>query len=182
MNAEICWAFQSLMSNYSYNSCSSNSELFSAMFSDSDIVEKFSMGKTKCEYYVTHGIAPHFESKFLESLQLLPIYLVSFDESYNDTIKRGEMDMHIRFWDSETDRVKVHYLDISFMRKSSAKDVFEYFDSLILSIENAKVFSASPNLNLAFLELLKESRYEVELKELSDIGTYDLHCTQCVSI
>ena len=90
--------------------------------------------------------------------------------------------MHIRFWDSETDRVKVHYLDISFMRKSSAKDVFEYFDSLILSIENAKVFSASPNLNLAFLELLKESRYEVELKELSDIGTYDLHCTQCVSI
>lgn len=101
------------------------------MFSDSDIVEKFSMGKTKCEYYVTHGIATHFESKFLESLQLLPIYLVSFDESYNDAIKRGEMDMHIRFWDSETDRVKVHYLDISFMRKSSATDVFEYFDSLI---------------------------------------------------
>ena len=57
------------------------------MFSDSDIIETFSMGKTtKCEYYVTHGIAPHFKSKFLGSLQLLPFYLVSFDESYNDAI------------------------------------------------------------------------------------------------
>ena len=101
------------------------------MFTDSDIVEKFSMGKTKCEYYVTHGIAPHFKSKFLERMQLLPFYLVSFYEPYNDAIKRGEMDLHIRFRDSETEWVKVHYLDISFMRKSSAKDVFEYFDSLI---------------------------------------------------
>ena len=35
------------------------------------------------------------------------------------------MDLHIRYWDSETDRVKVHYLDSSFMVKSSANDVFE---------------------------------------------------------
>ena len=86
MKAEICWALESLMSSYSYNSCSA-SQLFSAMFSDSDIAEKFSMGKTKCAYYVMHGITPYFKSKFNESLQLLPFYSVSFDESYNDRIK-----------------------------------------------------------------------------------------------
>ena len=57
MKAEIRLALESLMSNYSYNSCSSKSELFSAMFSDSDIAKKFSMEKTKFAYYVTHGIA-----------------------------------------------------------------------------------------------------------------------------
>ena len=66
------------------------------MFSDSDIAEKFSMGKTKCAYYVTHGIAPYFKGKFIESLQLLLFYSVSFDESYNDAIKQGQKDWHIR--------------------------------------------------------------------------------------
>ena len=97
VKAEIRLALESLMSNYSYNSCSSKSELFSAMFSDSDIAEKFSMEKTKCAYYVTHGIAPYFKIKFIESLQLLPFYSVSFDESYNDAIKREQMDLHIKY-------------------------------------------------------------------------------------
>ena len=43
VKAEIHWTLEFLMSNYSYNSCSSKSELFNAMFSDIDIVEKFSM-------------------------------------------------------------------------------------------------------------------------------------------
>ena len=71
------------MSNYSYNSCSNKSKLFIAVFSDSDIAERFSIGKTKCAYYVTHGIAPYFKSKFIESSQLVPFYSVLFDEYYN---------------------------------------------------------------------------------------------------
>ena len=73
------------------------------MFSDSDIAEQFSMQKTKYAYYVTHGIAPYFKSKFIESLQRLPFYSVSFDECYNVAIKQGQMDLHIRYWDSKTD-------------------------------------------------------------------------------
>ena len=96
VKAEISWALETLMSNYSNNSCSSKSELFSAMFNDIDIVGQFSIGKTKCTYYVTHGITPYFKSNFIESLQLLPFYSVSFGESYNDTIKQGQMDLHIR--------------------------------------------------------------------------------------
>ena len=91
VKAEIRWALESLMSNFSYNSCSSKSELFSPMFSDSDIAEQFLVGKTKCTYYVTHGIAPYFKSKFFESLQILPFYSVSFDESYKGAIKRRQI-------------------------------------------------------------------------------------------
>ena len=88
MKAETHWTLESLMSNYSYNPCSSKSELFSAIFSNSDIAEQFSLEKTKCVYHVMHGITPYFKSKFIESLQLLALYSVSFDESYTDAIKR----------------------------------------------------------------------------------------------
>ena len=82
------------------------------------------------------------------------------------------------YWDNETDRVKVHYVDSSFMGKSSAKDVFEHFDSSIQTIDKAElwqVFPEGPNVELAFLELLKESRREAELNELLDFGTCGLH-------
>ena len=49
--AEIHWALESLMSNYACNSCSSKSELFSAMLSDSNIAESFSLKKAKYAYY-----------------------------------------------------------------------------------------------------------------------------------
>ena len=91
VKAEIRWALQSLMSNYSYNSYSSKSELFSAIFSDNDIAVRFLVGKTKFAYYVTHGIVPYFKITFIENLQILPFYSVSFDESYNDAIKRGQI-------------------------------------------------------------------------------------------
>ena len=176
--AEIRWALESLMSSYSYNSCSSKTELFSAMFSDSNIAEQFSMGKTKCAYYITHGIAPYFKRNFMDSLKQVPFYAVSFDESYNKAIKQGQMDLHIRYWDIETDRVKVQYLDSSFMGKSSAKDVFEHFKSCTETIDDLKllqVYSDGPNVNLAFLNLLNESRSESELSKLLDIGTCSLH-------
>ena len=151
MKVELRWVLESLMPNYSCNSCSSKSELFSAMFSDSDIAEQFSMGKTECAYYVTHGIAPYFKSKFIESLQLLPFDSVSFDESYNDAIKQEKLDLHIRYWDSETDRLKVHFLDSSFMGKSSTKDVFEHFDSSIQTIEVLQVLKLLQVITSFFL-------------------------------
>ena len=64
------------------------------------------------------------------------------------------------------------------MEKSFAKYVFEHFDCSIQTLDKAKlleVFSDGPNVNLAFFELLKESRREAELNELLDIGTCGLH-------
>ena len=60
VKAKICWALESLLSNYSFNSCSTKTALFAAMFSDSTIAMQFSMGKTNCAYYVTYGMAPDF--------------------------------------------------------------------------------------------------------------------------
>ena len=44
-------------------------------------------------------------------------------------IKQGQMD--IKYWNTKTERVNVHYLNSSFMGKSSAIDMFEHFDFCI---------------------------------------------------
>ena len=45
LKAEIRWTLESLLSNYSFNSCSTKSDLFSSMFSDSELQNNFQWEK-----------------------------------------------------------------------------------------------------------------------------------------
>ena len=88
MKAEIRCALESLVSNYSFNSYSTKSKLVSAMFSNSTIAMQFCMGKIKCTYYLTYGMAPYIKDIFLQSLKEVPLYVVPFDESYNNVLQQ----------------------------------------------------------------------------------------------
>ena len=179
IKAEIMWALEVIMSNYSYRSCASKSELFSVMFNDSDIAKDFSLGKTKLSYNICYGIAPHFRGMLIDCLKEVPFYSLSFDESYNNALKKGQMDLHVRYWEDAKNIVVTRYLDSSFMGKSSAQDVYTHFKSCAKSLEDAKylqISSDGPNVNLAFLEILKDSRTESDCdKKLINIGTCGLH-------
>ena len=163
MKAEICWALESLLSNYSFNSCSTKTELFEAMFIDSTIAKQFSVGKTKCAYYLTYGMAPYFKGCFLQSLKEVPLYAESFDESYNNVLRQGQMYLQVRYWNSEKERVDVHYSNSSFMGKLVAVD--------LLRKKILQVFSDGPNINLSYLKILNEHRRDAQLNPLIDIGT-----------
>ena len=78
------------MSNYSYRSCASKSELFSVIFSDSEIAKGFSLGKIKVSYNTCYGIAPYIRSMLIDSLRVVPFYSMSFDESYNNVLTKGK--------------------------------------------------------------------------------------------
>ena len=39
------------------------SELFSAMFTDIEVAQKFSMGKTKGRYMIIYGLVPYFKNE-----------------------------------------------------------------------------------------------------------------------
>ena len=73
------------------------------------------------------------------------------------------MDLHVRYWEDAENIAITRYLGSSFMGKSSAQDVYTHFKSCAKSLEDAKYFQISsdgPNVNLAFLEILKNSRTE----------------------
>ena len=71
------------------------------MFRDSNIAKNFACGKAKCSYIVTYGLAPYFKSLLNDTLSSLDCFVSMFDESYNKISKRGQMDLHVCFWDIE---------------------------------------------------------------------------------
>ena len=55
------------------------------MFPDSEIDAKSTCGPDKQTYLCVYGLAPYFESKLEDALSEVPVYSVSFDESFNRT-------------------------------------------------------------------------------------------------
>ena len=148
------------------------------MSSDSDIAKHFSCGKTKCAYLISFGIAPCFKEMLSNVLNGVTHYVALFDESYNKVTKNGQMDIHIRFWDPTENIVKTRYWTSEFLGKASANDLSEKFCNGIAKLDQSKLIQISsdgPNVNLAFLKIIKEKRIEEELPHLITIGTCGLH-------
>ena len=50
------------------------------MFPDSEIAQKFKLGKTKCAYLFNYGMAPFVKYQLVKNIVASPFYTVSFDE------------------------------------------------------------------------------------------------------
>jgi hypothetical protein len=176
--AEIIWALDVVMSKYSFNSSSNKGDLFTTMFPDSEIAKDFSCGKTKCGFIVKFGIAPYFLELLNSQLKDLEYFVALFDESFNYVAKKNQMDLHIRFWDSNKDVVATRYYSSEFLGKSSANDICSHFEQCLGPLEKEKLIQVSsdgPNVNLLFLKVLAEKRKDEELTQLIDLGTCGLH-------
>lgn len=64
---------------------------------------------------------------------LLDVYyfVCQFDESYNDILKKGQMNLHGRYWDSTTNTVTAAYWSSEFLSKAAFKDLFKNFKECI---------------------------------------------------
>lgn len=122
-DAEILWALDVIVSNNSLNSCLNKKRLFSRMFKGSKIAELFSCGSTKCSYVINFGIAPYFRLLLEENIREAPYHVRCFDESHNKSVHKGQMDMHIRFWDQTSNTVKTRYYNSEFLTKATAVDI-----------------------------------------------------------
>ena len=108
-NAEIMWAVDVILSSYSYRSSAKKSNLFCGMFLDSEAAQNVSCGKTKCGYLICFVIAPYFKEQLEKISHETPYFVALFDESYNAVSKNGQMDLHVRFWDSSENLVKTRH-------------------------------------------------------------------------
>ena len=73
--------------------------LFSDMFPDSEIARKITLQKGKCQYVISHGLAPYCEQLLIQNFTASPCHSLSFDGSLNKKIQVGQMDLYVRFWD-----------------------------------------------------------------------------------
>ena len=97
LRAEILWTLKVGTSHFSLRSCIGLDELFREMFDDSKTAGSFQLSKTKCGYFINHGLAPHFKDLLLEDVKACPFFVVSFDESLNEFIQKEQMDLQIRY-------------------------------------------------------------------------------------
>ena len=148
------------------------------MFPDSNIAKNFACGKTKCSYIFTYGLAPYFKSLLNDTLSSVDCFVAMFDESYNKISKRGQMDLHVRFWDIEINCVGTRYFNSIFFGKAAAQNIYEKFNECISELDENKLLQVSsdgPNVNLAFLDFLNEHRSDNELSRVINIETCGLH-------
>ena len=177
VQAEIRWILNIVCSKYSMNS-SDSGLLFASMFPDSNIAKSFQCGRTKASYVAHFGLAPYFYEQLLAIITNGPYYTILFDESLNESVQQGQMNILVRFWSDEESKVVVRYLGSEFMGRSTANDVLITFLNGTKDVEKSKMLQVSsdgPNVNLLFLKHLIKLREEEELPPLLDIGTCGLH-------
>ena len=129
--AETFWALKSVMSHFPYNSAHDITDVFKAMFPDSIIAQHMSCGPTKLSYLISFGIAPYFMDLLLKELKDAPCFVMSFDESFNEELKKEQMDFIVRYFNDG--EVKSRYLSSGFLGHTTAKDLKRAFENVLRS-------------------------------------------------
>ena len=112
-----------------------------------------------------------------KEIELSPYYAVSFDESLNKSLQRGQMDILVRYWNADTNIAETRYLKSEFMGGANAEQILKTFEDGIAKLKPQEILQISsdgPNVNLKFLEQFSENRV-CELPQLVNIGTCGLH-------
>lgn len=107
--AEILWCLQTVNNHESLRAAASSCSLFKIMFPDCEIAQSMNLQKTKISYVITHGLGPFFGNILKKTIQKCD-HFVGFDESINKIAQRQQMDVNVRFWDVDLNRVSTRYL------------------------------------------------------------------------
>ena len=119
---EILWALHTFYKHLSYRLYSELGVLFHDMFPDSQIAKKLTIGKTKMAYNVTHGLSPYFRNQVEQFVSSAKYIVVCFDESLNEAIKKEQMDICVRLWGLNRNKVAARYFSSAFLGRTTAKD------------------------------------------------------------
>ena len=135
LTAEIMWTLKLITSHQSYSSSDDTGELFSKMFPDSEIAQRFSCASTKAHYLSVFGIADFIKNQLMQSVSGPTV--IMFDETLNKKAQMKQLDVHLRYWEGNV--VQSRYFDSVFLG-----DYFpSYFTKLlhvsILQCENVKL-------------------------------------------
>ena len=177
-DAEIRWILKCVSSGFSNNSNADTSKLFSVMFSDSVIADKFQLGADKLRYSINFGIGPHFKNILMGNIKESDFYVVSYDESLNSVTQTSEMDLLVRYFDKSTKQVHTRYVSSSFLGHARHADLFREFTSFSEDLLESKLIQISmdgPAVNWKFYEVLQQDRKEKGYPQLINIGSCGLH-------
>ena len=102
--------------------------------------------------------------------EMTKLFAVMFNDkiakkmTLNKHLQRGQMDVLIRFWDTERNIARTRYLTSQYLGGSNAEQLLEAFEKAVgAKVEPSKLLQVSsdgPNVNLRFLQLLGEAKIQ----------------------
>ena len=120
--------------------------LFSDMFPDSEIARKITLQKGKCQYVISHELAPYCEQLLMQNFTASPCHSVSFDGSLNKKIQVGQMDLYVRFWDVNKELAETRCHTSQFLGGAKADGTLKKFETGV----SKKIHKANDLLQVAF--------------------------------
>ena len=131
------------------------------------------MASVMASYIVYYGLAAYFK-KWCLTVSKKYLIMSCVLTSHITVIKKGQIDVLVRYWNVNLNEVNTRYISSEFMSKAAAEDVlvkFEYASSELDKSKFIQVSSDRPNINVKFLNLLNEKWKDKDLKELIAIST-----------
>ena len=122
-----------------------------------------------CAYLACFGIYPYFHKLLIEKIRAVKYYILSFDESLNQINQKKQIDMIVRFWNSESNKVAERYFNSEFMGHATTADMLTHFRNgmaLLNPSSLVQISMADPNVNWKFYRNLFQERKGEELPEL----------------
>ena len=148
------------------------------MFLDSKVPEKMQLDPNKLKYVVNHGIVPYIKQILKNRVIDTVWFVVSFDESLNEVTQTSEMDICLRFWNKENNRVEDRYWDSKFLGHTTHERLLDSVHEGLKVFGMAKMVQLlmdGPNVNLKLLRKLKEQRNKFGSPGLIDFGRCNPH-------
>nr|XP_043905538.1 uncharacterized protein LOC122784359 [Solea senegalensis] len=150
------------------------------MFPDSQIAKSFALAKDKTGYIIKFGIAPYFKKQLVEAINHAGPYILMFDESLNQSSKKKQMDIHIRFL--ENGCVQSRYFGSQFLGHGRADDLLRHIKECVAQLNMRELLSIGmdgPNVNFRLLDFLQKEHAELyggaQVLMVGSCGLHTLH-------
>ena len=117
----------------------------------------------------------------MDAIKDVKPFTICFDESLNNISNRKKMDVHILYFDDNTNRVQRSYIGSSFMGHADAVSCLEHLKERMKDIDYTnnllQLSMDGPNVNWKVLGLLKEDRQEnnSQAPDLLSLGSCGIH-------
>ena len=111
----------------------------------------------------------------MEQLVSSAKYIACFDEFLNEVIQKEQMDICVRLWDLNRNKVAARYFSLAFLGHTTAKDLYDGFTTVLNNDILPKILQVSmdgPSANWKFLYALNddfEKRFETMLWKWSHV-------------
>ena len=95
-------------------------------------------------------------------------YVISFDESLNKVLQKEQMDIIVRFWDKEKNKVSSRYLNSQFLGHTRAADLLQKFREALGKLNLANLIQVS-------MDCSDRALTDPDLPHLINVGSCGLH-------